>query len=76
MQQIVLQGFLDNEMQVRNLINRIVNEFTYIEDKTLNSLKSFVNFLDTKNPSSLADFRTFWGRGQQYLCFENDLECI
>lgn len=76
MQRMTDQSFPYNEKLIVSLVQRIVNEFTYIDVSTKDSLKSFINFIVTKNPSSLNNFQTFWGRGQQYLCFENNLEDI
>jgi 2-polyprenyl-3-methyl-5-hydroxy-6-metoxy-1,4-benzoquinol methylase len=76
MQRMTHQSFPYNEKLIVSLVQRIVNEFTYIDVSTKDSLKSFINFIVTKNPSSLTNFQTFWGRGQQYLCFENNLEEI
>ena len=72
MQRMTQQGFSDNEKLLISLIEKIVNEFSYIDVSTKNALKSFVNFVETRDFSSSADFQTFWGRGQQYLCFESD----
>jgi 2-polyprenyl-3-methyl-5-hydroxy-6-metoxy-1,4-benzoquinol methylase len=71
MQRKTDQGTINNQKLIINLVNRIVHEFVHIDTLTKNSLKSFVKFMETEIPSSLDDFRTFWGRGQQYLCFEN-----
>ncbi len=74
MQRETNQGVINNHKFIIDLVSKIVYEFDYIDVSTKNSLKSFVKFMETKIPSSLDDFRTFWGRGQQYLCFENTSE--
>jgi 2-polyprenyl-3-methyl-5-hydroxy-6-metoxy-1,4-benzoquinol methylase len=74
MQQASYQSVLSNQRLIVDLIGRIVDEFSFIDVSTKNSLKSFVKFIETEDPTVLVDFQTFWGRGQQYLCFENTTE--
>lgn len=54
------------------LVEEIINECPQVDILTKNSLKSFADYSRNKNTSVLEDFRPFWGRGQQYLCFEKE----
>ena len=54
------------------LVDEIINECPQVDLLTKNSLKSFADYFRTKNTLLLEDFRPFWGRGQQYLCFERE----
>ncbi len=54
------------------LVEETINECPQVDILTKNSLKSFADYSRNKNTSVLEDFRPFWGRGQQYLCFEKE----
>jgi hypothetical protein len=85
LQELCAQAFL--EMQVLlasnsltsggnfcSIIRRIVLECPQLDNLTKLSLSASINFLSGDEDTSLMDFQPFWGRGQQYLCFERNVD--
>ena len=72
-----MQNLISNSQKVANiryeeLVLEIIDECPQVDSLTKDSLSSFIEYLKTDDSSELLDFRFFWGRGQQYLCFEKD----
>lgn len=73
MQSMISEGSPSTRKALEQLVRRIINECPQLDTLTTNSLMSFTNFLKTGEAALLKDFQSFWGRGQQYLCFERNL---
>ena len=76
-----MQGLFSGELQdARQLImeslKSIVEECEQLNFRTKQSLISYLEFLKSGDAQSLKDFRLFWGRGQQYLCFERSVTVL
>ena len=76
-----MQGLVSGELQdARQLImeslKSIVEECEQLNFRTKQSLISYLEFLKYGDAQSLKDFRLFWGRGQQYLCFERSVTVL
>jgi hypothetical protein len=76
MQKLIASNSLTSSIKFCEIIRRITMECQQLDGLTLLSLSAFINFLDGHKDSSLVDFQPFWGRGQQYLCFERGVDSI
>ena len=54
------------------LLDRILKECNQVDNLTKLALSSFIRFMETDEVAELTEFRPFWGRGQQYICFQKD----
>lgn len=73
MKGMVSQSSSSADNSLNKLMQRLVTECPQLDSLTKSSLMSFMNFIETRETALLKDFRPFWGRGQQYLCFERNL---
>lgn len=73
MQDMASQSSSSANNSLSKLVQRLVTECPQLDSFTNGSLMSFRNFIETGEAALLKDFRPFWGRGQQYLCFERSL---
>jgi 2-polyprenyl-3-methyl-5-hydroxy-6-metoxy-1,4-benzoquinol methylase len=74
MQRLNSGEFNDAEKLLFKLLNCIIDECNQLELKTRKSLIAYSEFLKSGEPRALKEFRPFWGRGQQYVCFERGLD--
>ena len=70
MQHLTAEPNLISASKIPILIKRITRECQQLDNLTKISLEAFVKFIETGDESFLHDFRPFWGRGQQYICFD------
>jgi hypothetical protein len=70
MQIMISSNSLISSTRILEIIARMFVECHQLNISTERALKSFVEFVETGEKTALADFQPFWGRGQQYLCFE------
>lgn len=70
MQGLVSGGLQDARQLIMESLKSIVEECEQLNFTTKQSLISYLEFLKSRDAQSLKDFRLFWGRGQQYICFE------
>jgi len=71
MQYLIADGQQENN-NLEKLVLEIIADCPQVDILTKNSLRSFTEYFKTSDSSKLQDFRPFWGRGQQYLCFEKE----
>jgi len=70
MQEFFISGSLASISKVCNLVSTIIEKCSQLDAATLLALSGFVKFFESYDETSLVNFKPFWGRGQQYLCFE------
>ncbi len=70
MQSMIAHDLLISSTNILSLISRIYEECQQIDHLTQKALVAFMKFCETGEDTVLANFQPFWGRGQQYLCFE------
>jgi len=74
MQILLASNSLSSSGKFCSIIQRIALECPQLDNLTRLSLLAFINFLNGDEDNSLMDFQPFWGRGQQYLCFERNVD--
>lgn len=62
----------DEELHRR--LRRLIAIAPSLQGDTRDALESFLRFLDSSNPVDLAEFRPWWGLGQQYLALTRVLQ--
>ena len=75
MQHLIAGGQQENN-NLEKLVLEIIANCPQVDTLTKNSLRSFTESFKTNDSSNLQDFRSFWGRGQQYLCFEKEITSL
>ena len=75
MQHLIADGQQENN-NLEKLVVEIIADCPQVDTLTKNSLRSFMESFKTNDSSNLQDFRSFWGRGQQYLCFEKEITSL
>ena len=70
MQGLYSGGMKDAKTLLVGSLNCVIEECEQLSLTTKKSLISYLEFLTSGDTRTLLDFRPFWGRGQQYMCFQ------